>query len=78
MQAETLNFALPVLMVAVSLGLGRDVILGFIAGFGLRLRYLEGLPSKEIADRLGKSDGAVRVMLTRSLDKLQKLLAETE
>ncbi len=40
----------------------------------LRLRYVEGLPSKEIAERLGKSDGAIRVMLTRSLGKLQELL----
>lgn len=40
----------------------------------LRLRYLENLPSKEIAERLGKSDGAVRVMLTRSLTKLQQIL----
>ena len=40
----------------------------------LRLRYLEGLSSKEIAARLGKSDGAVRVMLTRSLDRLQHIL----
>lgn len=40
----------------------------------LRLRYIEGLPSKEIAERIGKSDGAVRVMLTRSLGKLQDLL----
>jgi RNA polymerase sigma-70 factor (ECF subfamily) len=40
----------------------------------LRLRYVENLPSKEIAARLGKSDGAVRVMLTRSLDKLQRIL----
>lgn len=40
----------------------------------LRLRYLEGLPSKEIAQRLGKSDGAIRVMLTRSLDRLQQIL----
>jgi RNA polymerase sigma-70 factor, ECF subfamily len=40
----------------------------------LRLRYIEGLPSKEIAERIGKSDGAVRVMLTRSLGKLQELL----
>ena len=31
------------------------------------------LPSKEIAERLGKSDGAVRVMLTRSLAKLQQI-----
>ena len=44
----------------------------------LRLRYLEGLPSKESAERLGKSDGAVRVMLTRSLDKLHKLLADNQ
>jgi RNA polymerase sigma-70 factor (ECF subfamily) len=40
----------------------------------LRMRYLEGLPSKDIAARLNKSDGAVRVMLTRSLAKLQELL----
>lgn len=40
----------------------------------LRLRYLEGLPSKEIAQRLGKTDGAIRVMLTRSLDRLQQIL----
>lgn len=41
----------------------------------LRMRYVENLPSKEIADRLGKSDAAIRVMLTRSLKKLQELLA---
>jgi len=40
----------------------------------LRLRYVEGLPSKEIAERLGKTDGAIRVMLTRSLNRLQTLL----
>ncbi|MDX1965202.1 MAG: sigma-70 family RNA polymerase sigma factor [Pirellulales bacterium] len=40
----------------------------------LRLRYVDGLPSKDIAERLGKSDGSVRVMLTRSLAKLQQLL----
>ena len=40
----------------------------------LRMRYVENLPSKEIAQRLGKTDGAVRVMLTRSLGKLQELL----
>ena len=40
----------------------------------LQLRYVEGLPSKEIAERLGKSDAAVRVLLTRSLGKLQKQL----
>jgi RNA polymerase sigma-70 factor (ECF subfamily) len=42
----------------------------------LRLRYVEGLPSKDIAQRLGKSDGAIRVMLTRSLSKLQEMLGQ--
>lgn len=42
----------------------------------LRLRYLVGLPSKEIAQKLGKTDGAVRVMLSRSLARLQEMLAE--
>lgn len=42
----------------------------------LRMRYVEGLPSKEIAVRLGKSDGSIRVMLTRSLKKLQTILEE--
>lgn len=40
----------------------------------LRLRYVESLPSRQIAERLGKSDAAVRVMLTRSLKKLHTLL----
>lgn len=42
----------------------------------LRLRYVDGLATKEIARRLNKSDGAVRVMLSRSLDKLQQILGE--
>lgn len=41
----------------------------------LRLRYYENMPSKDIAEKLGKTDGAIRVMLTRALDKLQKILA---
>lgn len=44
----------------------------------LRLRYVENLPSKEIAERLKKSDAAIRVMLTRSLKRLQGLLEEGE
>lgn len=44
----------------------------------LRLRYVENLPSKEIARRLGRSDGAVRVMLSRSLDRLQELLGSAD
>lgn len=42
----------------------------------LRLRYLEGQSSKEIGARLGKSDGATRVLLTRSLQKLRDMLGE--
>ncbi len=42
----------------------------------IRLRYVEGLPSKEIAAQLGKTDGATRVLLTRALAKLQELLGE--
>jgi RNA polymerase sigma-70 factor (ECF subfamily) len=40
----------------------------------LRLRYVENLPSKQIAVKLGKSDAAVRVMLTRSLKRLQSIM----
>jgi RNA polymerase sigma-70 factor (ECF subfamily) len=42
----------------------------------LRLRYVESWPTKEIAQKVGKSDVAVRVMLTRTVQKLQKLLGE--
>jgi len=42
----------------------------------LRMRYIENLPSKQIAETLGKSDAAVRVMLTRSLKRLHELLGE--
>lgn len=42
----------------------------------LRMRYIENLPSKQIAEKLGKTDAATRVMLTRSLKKLQELLGE--
>ena len=44
----------------------------------LRLRYLQGLPSKEIAAKIGRTDGATRVLLTRSLDKLQQIMGEDD
>lgn len=44
----------------------------------IRLRYIENKPSKEIAEALGKSDAAVRVMLTRTMKQLHELLAEGE
>ncbi len=42
----------------------------------LRLRYLIGLPSKEIAKKFGNSDGATRVMISRALSKLQEILSD--
>ncbi|HIE99506.1 MAG TPA: sigma-70 family RNA polymerase sigma factor [Fuerstia sp.] len=42
----------------------------------IRLKYIENKPSKEIAEALGKSDAAVRVMLTRTMKQLHELLAE--
>ena len=39
----------------------------------LRLRFGEGLRTKEIASRLRKSDGAIRSLLLRSLNILRKL-----
>jgi len=40
----------------------------------IELRYGQGLPTKEVAHHLGKTDGAVRVLLTRTVKKLQQLL----
>jgi RNA polymerase sigma-70 factor (subfamily 1) len=42
----------------------------------LRWRYVEDLPTKEIAARLGKTDVAVRVLLSRTVLKLQELMQE--
>lgn len=43
----------------------------------LQLRFVEGLPTKDIADRVGKTDGAIRVLLTRTLSKLQEMLSDS-
>lgn len=40
----------------------------------LRMRYVEGKPFKEIGEALGKTDCAVRVLLCRTLDRLQAQL----
>ncbi len=37
----------------------------------LRLRYVEGLSTHEVAERMGKSDVAVRVLLSRSMAQLR-------
>ncbi|SMP46995.1 RNA polymerase sigma-70 factor, ECF subfamily [Neorhodopirellula lusitana] len=42
----------------------------------IRLRYVEGLPTKAIAENLGKTDVAVRVLLSRSMRQLEKELED--
>lgn len=44
----------------------------------LRLKYVDGWGSKQIAEELGKTDAAVRVMLTRTLRRLQGRLTDVE
>lgn len=44
----------------------------------LQLRFGDGLRTKEIAERLKKSDGAIRSLLLRSLDLLRKLYTHEE
>jgi RNA polymerase sigma-70 factor (ECF subfamily) len=43
----------------------------------IRLRYMENLPSKQIAERMGKTDGAVRVMLARAVKVLQGVMTDS-
>ena len=40
----------------------------------LRMRYVDELPTKQIAEQMGKTDGAIRVLLTRSIKRLEQLL----
>ena len=40
----------------------------------LRMRFVEGMATKEIAEQIGKSDGAIRVLLTRTVAHLQEIL----
>lgn len=42
----------------------------------IRMRYAEGLPTKKIAEQLGKSDVSVRVLLSRSMRQLEKILED--
>ncbi len=44
----------------------------------LRLRFADGLRTREIADRLQKSDGAIRSLLLRSLNLLRHLYTHEE
>ena len=42
----------------------------------IQLYYYDGVPTKEIAESLGKSDTAVRIILTRAREKLKKIIEE--
>jgi len=42
----------------------------------LRMRFMENLSTKQIAEKTGKSDVSVRVLLSRTVQKLQQLLSE--
>lgn len=44
----------------------------------VQMRYAQGLPTKDIAEKLGKSDVAVRVLLSRSMRQLEKLLDDVK
>jgi len=44
----------------------------------LRLRYGEGLPTREVARRLNTTDVATRVLLARLVRRLQELLDPAE
>lgn len=44
----------------------------------ITLRYVDGLATKQIAEQLGKTDVAVRVMLSRSVRELEKQLADVK
>ncbi|MCA9140668.1 MAG: sigma-70 family RNA polymerase sigma factor [Planctomycetales bacterium] len=40
----------------------------------IRMRYAEGMPTKQIAEKLGKTDVSIRVLLSRSMRQLEKIL----
>lgn len=42
----------------------------------IQMRYGQGMPTKEIAEKLGKTDVAVRVLLSRSVRLLEKQLED--
>jgi RNA polymerase sigma-70 factor (ECF subfamily) len=40
----------------------------------IRLRFVDGWATKEIAEKLGKTDGAIRVLLSRTISQLQTMV----
>ena len=57
---------------------GRLALLPELQQQVLRLRFAEGLSCAQIAARLGKSEGAVRTMLSRTLQLLRSIYRERE
>jgi RNA polymerase sigma-70 factor, ECF subfamily len=52
--------------------------LGPEAELAIKLRYVDGLSTRQIAEKIGKSDVAVRVMLSRSIKRLQETLGANQ
>lgn len=44
----------------------------------IKMRYVDGLATKQIAEKLNKSDVSVRVLLSRSMRELEKLLEDVK
>ncbi|MEO1529346.1 MAG: sigma-70 family RNA polymerase sigma factor [Planctomycetota bacterium] len=73
-------------MTSPSAALSRDVRMqrmqGAIEELGeeqkvaIRMRYADGMPTKTIAEKLGKTDVAIRVLLSRSMRQLEKKLED--
>lgn len=42
----------------------------------IRMRYADGMPTKQIAEKLGKTDVSIRVLLSRSMRQLEKVLED--
>lgn len=63
---------------AVDVLRGRLALLPELQQQVLRLRFADGLRTKEIAEQLQKSDGAIRSLLSRSLNLLRHLYTHEE
>lgn len=57
---------------------GRLALLPELQQQVLRLRFADGLRTREIAERLEKSDGAIRALLLRTLNLLRQLYIHEE
>ena len=79
---------LSISMTSASAAMSRDIrmvrVHEAIAGLteeqkeAIRMRYAEGLPTKEIAEKIGKSDAATRVLLSRIMRQLEKQLEDVK